>query len=96
MPTLQIAADHPALPGHFPGHPLVPAVVILDGVLAQLVRDHPRLRASGLRKLKILRPLRGGEPFELQWGEVRGGSLRFVCRVGDELLAEGNLTLVER
>lgn len=92
MSTLQIAADHPALPGHFPGHLLVPAVVILDSVLAQLARERPQARVSGVRKLKILRPLRGGEPFELQWSEARGG-LRFVCRVGDALLAEGSLTL---
>ena len=29
-----IAPDHPALEGHFPGQPIVPAVVILDAVLA--------------------------------------------------------------
>src|SRR3546814_2617840 len=28
-----IAADHPSLPGHFPGRPLVPGVVVLDRVL---------------------------------------------------------------
>lgn len=30
----RIGADHPALPGHFPGRPVVPGVVILDEVLA--------------------------------------------------------------
>ena len=28
----RVAADHPALPGHFPGRPIVPGVVILDHV----------------------------------------------------------------
>ena len=93
MPTLQISADHPALPGHFPGNPLVPAVVILDSLLRQLAREQPQLRVSGVRKLKILRQLRGGEAFELQWEPSRRGGVRVSCRVGDELLAEGHLTL---
>ena len=32
-----ISADHPSLPGHFPGMALVPGVVILDEVLAALL-----------------------------------------------------------
>jgi 3-hydroxyacyl-[acyl-carrier-protein] dehydratase len=31
-----IDADHPALPGHFPGHPLVPGVILLEQVAIAL------------------------------------------------------------
>ncbi len=32
----EIADDHPCLPGHFPGQPVVPGVVVLDRVFAAI------------------------------------------------------------
>lgn len=34
--TFSIPKEHPALPGHFPGHPVVPGVVLLEQVEKQL------------------------------------------------------------
>ena len=33
---LCVAPTHPSLPGHFPGQPVVPGVVILDAVQAAI------------------------------------------------------------
>ena len=43
--TRAIRADHPSLPGHFPGTPLVPGVVILDEIVAALAEWRRRLSA---------------------------------------------------
>ena len=91
--AIAVAADHPALPGHFPGQPLVPAVVILDLALAAIQRERPELRFAGVNKMKIVRQLLPDQSFRLECGEPRGDSLRFKCWVGAELLAEGNLRL---
>jgi 3-hydroxyacyl-[acyl-carrier-protein] dehydratase len=43
----RVPADHPSLPGHFPGNPIVPGVLLLDGVL------HALQQASGLRMTRL-------------------------------------------
>jgi 3-hydroxyacyl-[acyl-carrier-protein] dehydratase len=88
-----IPHDHPALPGHFPGNPLVPGVVILDQVAAAVVQALPGWRVAGIRKLKFLRPLRPGQPCSVACAGVKDGRVRFRCTVGDALVAEGNLEL---
>jgi 3-hydroxyacyl-[acyl-carrier-protein] dehydratase len=56
-----IAPDHPALPGHFPGRPIVPGVVILDQVLAAIESAHGPLGPLRLPQVKFVQPLLPGE-----------------------------------
>lgn len=57
--TVCIDADHPSLPGHFPGDPVVPGVVLLDRVAAAIERDGAALRR--IHSVKFLAPLRPRE-----------------------------------
>ena len=50
-----IATDHPCLPGHFPGRPLVPGVVLLDRVLAAIEAAHGPTGPLRLPQVKFLR-----------------------------------------
>lgn len=89
--NFQIPAIHPALPGHFPGHPVVPGVLILDRVL-EAVADNPQdYRVLGIRKLKFLRPLLPAQACEVVLATARDGRLRFECLQDGERIAEGNL-----
>jgi 3-hydroxymyristoyl/3-hydroxydecanoyl-(acyl carrier protein) dehydratase len=84
--TLCIDAGHPALPGHFPGQPVVPGVVLLDRVAAALERWRG-LRIAGLPQVKFLRPLLPGQSAELVVGDD-GKSIRFsITRDGVTLAA---------
>jgi hypothetical protein len=51
--TLSVRAGHPALPGHFPGRPIVPGVVILDMLIEDLRRHRPDLTVRGIRQMKF-------------------------------------------
>lgn len=92
---LRVDADHPALPGHFPGQPVVPGVVILDRVLMEIRRLLPQVSVIGVRRMKFLRRLDPDSSFELECGPVRAGVLPFKCSCDGEALAEGKLLLAE-
>jgi 3-hydroxyacyl-[acyl-carrier-protein] dehydratase len=56
-----IPSDHPSLPGHFPGHPVVPGVVVLERVLDAIEAAHGPLGALRLPQVKFVQPLLPGE-----------------------------------
>lgn len=89
----RIAANHPCLPGHFPGHPVVPGVVVLEQVIAAVQQALPEREVTGVRKMKFLRPLLPDQRCSIVLAAERSGRLRFECRQDDALLAEGNLLL---
>ncbi len=57
MSEFIIPADHPCLPGHFPGQPIVPGVVVLDRVLAAIEAQHGALGPLRMPQVKFLQPL---------------------------------------
>src|SRR6266536_4977571 len=90
-----ISADHPSLPGHFPGTPLVPGVVILDEVLAALVEWRKDCQLTGIRFVKFLVPLKPEQSFTIgcSLSNYRAGEVDFCCRIDDLLVVEGGLEM---
>ena len=89
--TMRISPDHPSLPGHFPGHPVVPGVVILDEVIAAAERciGHP-LRMTGLPTAKFLSPLSPGREAVVEFSR-RGSNWSFTVACGETAIARGVL-----
>jgi len=89
-----ITGDEPFLPGHFPGRPMMPGVVLaeaiaqLAGVAAQSDPEHPPLddlRLTALRKVKILGAATPGQTLEID--------VKIAGRMGNLIQAEGQVSV---
>lgn len=89
--TFTIAADHPALAGHFPGNPIVPGVLMLEHVHRALESCIGPARLTELPQAKFLSPLRPGETCVVAFTHLADGHARFDCRCGARTIARGSL-----
>ena len=95
MMAFTIPASHPALPGHFPGHPIVPAVVILDEMAEQLRAFSPGARIVKVASAKFTAPLAPGERCTVTFARRADGLVRFTCATSEREVASGWLELGE-
>ena len=93
--TLEVAEDHPAFAGHFPGQPLLPGALLLAEVL-EAVRGVPVLAARlgespTLAAAKFLAPVRPGSTLSIELSPETGAArgLRFEARCGATVVASG-------
>lgn len=86
-----VAAAHPALPGHFPGRPVVPGVVLLDEALSLVAAAHPGLHVGGVARVRFLAPVGPDSAVVVLAAAPAGGTLGFSCRVGAAEVLSGTL-----
>jgi len=93
---IEIAPDHPSLPGHFPGRPIVPGVVLLSRVVGAYRACHPGASIDAVPRVKFMSPLRPAERCEVDFKEAMHGRVEFECKVGERLVARGSLVFASR
>ena len=86
-----ISHDHPSLPGHFPGRPIVPGVVLLDRVVDAIEAVNGPLPALRLPQVKFVQPLLPGEEAEVAIEAQAETRWKFRVLRGDTLLASGEV-----
>ena len=91
-----VSVNHPAFPGHFPGNPIVPGVVILSRVTDAIRQQLPNIVLGTLLSMRFYAPLRPDRPFnvltELRGGERKENERVYVeVREDDALSAPGTL-----
>jgi 3-hydroxymyristoyl/3-hydroxydecanoyl-(acyl carrier protein) dehydratase len=88
-----VPANHPALAGHFPGQPVVPAVAWLDAVLAE-IRKRGDFVLRSIPAAKFLQPVLPEERVELclRFAALEAAQMRvsFQCSRATALVFEGS------
>ncbi len=95
MQPFNIPHDHPALPGHFPGNPVVPGVLLLEHVMTCLEATCGPLPTVRLPQVKFLQPLLPGQDAVLELVLRGPGSWRFRVLRDDAVLATGDITATD-
>ncbi|HET7729340.1 MAG TPA: hypothetical protein VFK48_04835 [Usitatibacter sp.] len=89
--AIDLQRDHPAYAGHFPGRPILPAVVLVAEALAGIERDTGHGPAHWtLGNAKFPRPVEPGTPLTLAHEPTPAG-LRFEIRSPGGIVASGTL-----
>jgi len=90
--TFSISAQHPCLPGHFPGRPVVPAVLLLQSVADALRPHFGNWAPSRVSAAKFLHPVSPEQTLVLQLDiDHTGARARFHCTLGALTVAQGEL-----
>ncbi len=85
---------HPSLPGHFPGQPLVPGVVLLDETIALILDRLQGMAVAGIVASKFTAVVLPGQVIEVASGPVAGDRLDFLCTVAGAPVARGTLRVI--
>jgi 3-hydroxyacyl-[acyl-carrier-protein] dehydratase len=75
--TLQLAADHPAAPGHFPGNPVIPGAVLLNEIATVICNDGTT--CGEIVSAKFLQVVRPGDRLDVEWRTRGPWEFDFVC-----------------
>lgn len=91
--SFMIPASHPSLDGHFPGHPIVPGVVILDRVVSGLISQLQGVSLECVDYVKFMRPLSSNTVVLVTYQSKSRTVYRFSCECNSSVIVSGQIQL---
>ena len=93
MPVVPLlfAADHQVFAGHFPGHPIVPGVLLLDWAQS-VIEAQLGQQVQALAEAKFHSPATPADVLELEF-QVSVSTVRFEVRSATRKIASGRFPL---
>lgn len=92
--TWTVLPEHPAFPGHFPGRPITPGVVLLDQALIFLGQElGVPIASCRLGAAKFLSPVEPGETLTFAFQPRGANGVQVDIRAGERLAASASLQI---
>ena len=88
---LRVPADHPALPGHFPGRPLVPGVVLLELATRCAQQAYALGALRKVAMLKFVAPVLPDTDIDCIVAQDAQGRVTFRIERDGQIAAHGSL-----
>jgi 3-hydroxymyristoyl/3-hydroxydecanoyl-(acyl carrier protein) dehydratase len=93
--TIEVARAHPAFAGHFPGHPILPGVLLLAEAMAAIeAATATTARDWSVENVKFAGAVEPGARLSLAHDVQDSGHVRFEIRDNERLVASGVLARV--
>lgn len=74
---LIVPIQHPAIAGHFPGMPMVPAALLLDEIAHRLSRETD-LDINTAKQVRFIAPLEPGQQLDVRYQQKSPAEYRFI------------------
>ncbi|WP_428088035.1 hypothetical protein [Candidatus Thioglobus sp.] len=83
--------DHPSIPGHFPGNPIVPGAVTIDNVIKAAYKLNRFKEVKSLSTIKFLQPIATNQKVVVNFYKISAELFSFECVSNKKVLVAGRL-----
>ncbi len=88
-----IPGQHPTLPGHFPGQPIIPAALLLDE-LSKTLEQHTGQHFCAAKQIRFIAPVLPSQVIRVEYNQKTPSDYRFTCKTGGQLVAKGIMSTI--